>query len=285
MTVVVTGATGGFGRHVVETLLARGVPAASIVATGRRVDTLSDLADRGVDVRRADFDDPDALPAAFEGAERLLLVSGSEVGRRVPQHTAAVETAVKAGARHLLYTSIPKAQTSSMQLAAEHAATERAVLESGVPHTFLRNGWYLENYTAQLPTWVATGTIAGAARDGRVSGAARADLAEAAAVALSTDGHEGAVYELGGEAFTLSDAARVATEVTGTPIVYADMPQADFAALLEQVGVPAPFAAVLADSDRGLAEGELYVEGGDLARLIGRPPVTLAEALRAVATA
>ena len=283
MTVVVTGATGGFGRHVVETLLTRGVPAAGIVATGRRVETLSDLAARGVDVRRADFDDPDSLVPAFEGAERLLLVSGSEVGRRVPQHTAAVEAAAKAGVRHLLYTSIPKAQTSSMQLAAEHAATERVIQESGLAHTFLRNGWYLENYTGQLGTWKATGTIAGAARDGRISGAARADLAEAAAVALTTDGHEGVVHELGGEAFTLSDLARIATEVTGTPIAYADMPQADLAALLEQVGLPAPFAAVLADSDRGIAEGDLYVEGDDLARLLGRPPVTVAEALRAAA--
>jgi NAD(P)H dehydrogenase (quinone) len=204
MSIVVTGATGKFGRIVVEELLRRGVPAGDVVATGRAVERLADLAERGVVVRRADYDEPETLPAAFAGADRLLFVSGSEPGRRVEQHRAVVAAAVEAGVGLVAYTSILHADTSDLLLAAEHAETERLLAESGLPHVLLRNGWYIENY--DIPAAVQNGLF-GAAGEGRISAATRADYAVAAAAVLTTDGHEGRAYELGGEAFTLAELA------------------------------------------------------------------------------
>src|SRR3954447_22042648 len=223
MSIVVTGATGHLGRLVVEALLARGVPAQEIVATGRRVETLADLTDRGVVVRHADYTDPASLRAAFDGAEKLLLVSGSEVGQRVAQHGNAIAAARDAGVRLIAYTSITRADTSTLQLAQEHRATEEALAASGVPHVLLRNSWYLENYTAQLPAYLQHG-IVGAAGTGQVSAATRADYAEAAAAVLATEGHDGAVYELRGAPFTMEDLAAAVSAATGRTVAYTDVP-------------------------------------------------------------
>lgn len=282
MTIAVTGAGGHLGRLVVEDLLARGVPAGTIVAGTRRVEALDDLAARGVQVRPADFDAPETLAAAFAGAEKVLIVSGSDFGRRVAQHTAAAEAAQGAGAGLVVYTSAPYADTTTMQLAGEHAATERAIRELGIPFTFLRNSWYFENYTAQIPTYLEHGAVLGAAGDGRISGAARADYASAAAAVLAGEGHENRVYELGGDvAFTLSDLAATVAEVSGKPVVYRDLPAAELAAVLEGAGFPAPVAAVFADVDTSIASGALEVTSGDLSRLIGRPTATLRSAVEA----
>src|SRR4051812_21540158 len=151
MSIVVTGATGQLGRLTVEALLARGVPAAEIVATGRDLDKIADLAARGVTVRKADFDDPATLKDAFADADKILLVSGSEPGKRIPQHRNAVDAAREAGVSLLAYTSAPRADTTALKLAEEHAATESYILDSGVPYAFLRNSWYFEVYTAQIP--------------------------------------------------------------------------------------------------------------------------------------
>ena len=278
MTVVVTGATGHLGRLTVEALLRRGVPAGELVATGRDIAKLTDLAERGVDVRRADFDDPATLPEAFAGAERLLLISGNEIDQRPRQHANAIAAAKAAGVSLIAYTSIPHADTSSMLLAVEHLATERELAASGVPHVLLRNGWYLENYTEQLETFLAHG-IAGSAGTGKVSAAARLDFAEAAATVLTEDGHAGATYELGGAAFTLPELAAAVSTATGKTVTYTDLPVEAYEQVLVAAGVPAPMARILADSDRGLAQGELFVDGSDLEKLIGRQPTTLAAAL------
>jgi NAD(P)H dehydrogenase (quinone) len=278
VSIVVTGATGHLGRLVVESLLDRGVPAGDVVATGRRVEALAELADRGVDVRGADYGDPSSLRAAFEGADRLLLVSGSEVGRRVEQHRNAITAAREAGVGLLAYTSITRADTSRMLLAGEHRATEQALARSGVPHVLLRNSWYLENYTAQLPTYLAHG-VTGATDGGRVSAAARADYAEAAAAVLTGAATAGAVYELGGEPFTMTELAAAVSAATGRQVAYTDLPVEQYRQVLVGAGLPEPVAATLADSDRGIAEGELLVHGDDLARLIGRPPTSLRQAL------
>jgi NAD(P)H dehydrogenase (quinone) len=278
VSIVVTGATGHLGRLVVESLLDRGVPAGDVVATGRRVEALAELADRGVDVRGADYGDPSSLRAAFDGADRLLLVSGSEVGRRVEQHRNAITAAREAGVGLLAYTSITRADTSRMLLAGEHRATEQALAGSGVPHVLLRNSWYLENYTAQLPTYLAHG-VTGATDGGRVSAAARADYAEAAAAVLTGAATAGAVYELGGEPFTMTELAAAVSAATGRQVAYTDLPVEQYRQVLVGAGLPEPVAATLADSDRGIAEGELLVEGDDLARLIGRPPTSLRQAL------
>jgi NAD(P)H dehydrogenase (quinone) len=278
MTIVVTGATGHLGRLAVEALLARGVPADQIVAAGRDTEKLADLAALGVTVRRADYTDPVSLAEAFAGAQRLLFVSGSEVGQRVAQHANVIAAAKGAGAELIAYTSIPHADTSTLLLAQEHRATEVELAASGVPFVLLRNSWYLENYTQQLETFLAHG-IAGSAGTGRVSAAARRDYAEAAAAVVAEDGHAGATYELGGEAFTLPELAAAVSESSGISVGYTDLPLEAYEQVLIDAGLPPVMAHILADSDRGLAEGELFVDSGHLPKLIGRPATTLADAL------
>jgi NAD(P)H dehydrogenase (quinone) len=282
MSIVVTGATGHLGRLVVEALLDRGVPGGQIVATGRRTEALADLAERGVVVRRADFDDPASLREAFTGAERLLLVSGSEPGRRIEQHGNAIEAAKAAGVRHIAYTSIVRADTSSLLLAADHRGTEELLAASGVPHTLLRNAWYFENYTPQLPVYLEHG-IVGSIGTARISAAARADYAEAAAAVLTGEGHEGAIYELGGASFTMAELAEVVSTATGRTVTYTDLPVEQYVQVLVAAGLPEPVAAVFADGDRGAAAGELLVDGSDLEKLIERTPTPLADVVTAAA--
>ena len=279
MTIVVTGATGHLGRLTVEALLRRGVPADQIVATGRQVDKLDDLAARGVQVRRADYTDPTSLRAAFTGADKLLLVSSSEVGQRATQHANAIDAAKAAGVSLLAYTSIPKADTSTLLLAAEHQQTEQLLADSGLPHVLLRNGWYTENYTGQLPVYLQHG-IAGAAGDGKVSPAPRADYAEAAATVLTSDGHAGKTYELGGRAVTMTELAQVVSDAAGQQVTYTDMPVEQYTQVLVGAGLPEPVAAVFADGDRGVAQGELEVDPADLEQLLGRPATPLTDVVR-----
>ncbi|RDV08221.1 SDR family NAD(P)-dependent oxidoreductase [Arthrobacter sp. RT-1] len=284
MSIVVTGATGQLGRHVVEALLERNVPAGDIVATGRSIEKLADFAAQGVDVRAIDYADAASVAAALQGARRVLLISGSEVGQRVEQHRTVIEVAKAEGVELLAYTSIANADTTGMKLAAEHKETEAILRESGVPFVLLRNGWYLENYTEQLPGTLAQGAIAGSAGDGKVSGAARADYAHAAVAVLVAEGQAGKVYELGGdEAFTMADLAAEITAATGKDISYNNLPAEDYAGLLKGVGVPEAFAEILADSDLGIARGDLLVSTGDLRTLIGRPATSLAQAVRSAA--
>ena len=280
MSIVVTGATGHLGRLTVEALLARGVPAAEIVATGRAIEKIADLAERGVVVRRADLDDPASLREAFAGAEKLLLVSGSEPGRRIPQHANAIAAAEDAGVRLIAYTSIAHADTSSLALAQDHRGTEELLAGSAVPYALLRNSWYLENYTRQLPVYLEHG-ITGAAGDGRISAATRADYAEAAAAVLTGEDHENAVLELGGPAFTMAELAAAVSAATGQQVTYTDLPVEQYRQVLAGAGLPEPVAAMLADNDRGVAAGELFVDSADLEELLGRPATPLADALAA----
>jgi NAD(P)H dehydrogenase (quinone) len=280
MTIAVTGATGPFGRLAIESLLERGVPAGQIVAIGRDQAKLDDLTQLGVTSQRADYGDPASLRTALAGVDRLLFVSGSEVGQRVGQHQAVVDAARAAGVGLVVYTSAPKADTSDMVLAEEHLATERALIDSGVPYVFLRNGWYVENYTAQLPVILEHGLI-GAAGDGLISGAARRDLAEAAAAVLTGEDHQNRVYELGGQSFTLAVLAAEIARQSGRDVRYSDLGADAYAKALEEAGLPAPVAAILADSDRAARDGALYVGGNDLEKLLGRPVTPWPEVVRA----
>ncbi|HYG95096.1 MAG TPA: SDR family oxidoreductase [Nocardioides sp.] len=280
MSILITGATGHLGKLTIEALLRRGVPAEEIIATGRRTEALADLAERGVIVRRADYDDPASLKEALAGADRMLMVSGTDMGRRVPQHANVVQAAAEAGVGLIAYTSILRADTSTLPPAEEHRGTEALLADSGVPHVQLRNGWYIENYTSQLTTYLEHGII-GAAGEGKISAATRADYAEAAATVLTTEGHAGSAYELGGEAFTMAQLAQVITAVSGTQVTYTDLPAEQYIAALTGAGLPEPVAHVLADIDRGAATGQLEVDTTDLQALIGRAPTSLTDAVAA----
>lgn len=278
--IAVTGATGHLGRLIVEALLERGVPAGEIVAAARNPAKAEELARRGVQVRQADYDRPETLASAFEGVDRLVFVSGSEVGRRVAQHGNVVEAAKGAGVRLIAYTSILNADTTQILLAEEHKATERLIRESGIPFVFLRNGWYLENYTENLGSALGMGMVFGAAGEGRVAAAARADYAEAAAIVVSGEGHEGKAYELAGDqGFTLAEFAAAVGRWAGKPVGYTNLPEQAFAEALLGAGLPAPIANMLADADVAIERGDLTSSSGDLRRLIGRSTQTLDEAL------
>jgi len=280
MSVVVTGATGQLGRLTVEALLRRGVPAPDIVATGRDITAIKDLADRGVVVRQADFADAGSLATAFAGADRLLLISTTTVDERIGNHRRAIDAALAAGVSLVAYTSMSHADTATTILASTHRATEEDLRERGAPSVLLRNSWYLENYTSQLPLILQNGAVIGAAGQGKASAASRADYAEAAAAVLTTEGHAGAVYELGGdEAFTLTELAAAISAAAGKQITYTDLPADRLVQALTDAGLPAELAEVLADTDLGLSRGELFTGSGDLRRLIGRPTTPLADAV------
>ncbi|MFC4126114.1 SDR family oxidoreductase [Nocardia rhizosphaerae] len=280
MTVAVTGASGQLGRLVVEALLTAGERPVAIVRDPAKV---ADLADRGAVVRQASYDDPAALDAALTGVERLLLVSGNEFGSRVAQHTNVVRAAERAGVDLLAYTSIPAATRNPMILAREHRGTEEVLATAAVPTVLLRNSWYWENYAAGAAHAARTGVLAGASGAGRVSGAPRADYAAAAAAVLTTDGHAGRTYELGGDdALTGAEIAAVIAEVAGRPVRYENLAETDYAAVLGEAGLPESVAAALADADTGIGAGLLEIRTGELAALIGRPVTPPVAAFRAM---
>jgi NAD(P)H dehydrogenase (quinone) len=277
--ITVTAATGHLGRLVVEQLLDRGVPAAEIVAAVRNPAKAADLAARGVQVREADYTRPETLGPALAGTDKLLLISSSEVGQRVAQHRNVIDAAVAAGVSLIAYTSILQAETSEAPLVPEHKATEELIRESGLPFVFLRNGWYIENYTENLAPALAQGAFAGSAGDGKISAATRADFAAAAAAVLTGDGHAGQAYELGGTAFTMSELAAEVAGQTGKPIGYQDLPADQYAQILVGAGLPEAFAQLLAGSDVAITRGELFTTSTDLPDLIGRPTTPLADAV------
>lgn len=277
--IVITGAAGKLGRQVIEKLLEK-VPAAEIIAAVRNPEKASDLAALGIQVRQADYSKPETLRSAFAGAEKVLLISSNEVGQRIPQHQAIIDAAKSTGVKLLAYTSILRADSSTLALASEHKATEENIRAFGLPFVFLRNGWYLENHTEQLGPAVQHGAILGAAGEGRFASAARSDYAAAAVAVLTSPGHENKIYELAGDTpFTLSELAAVVSEQAGKPMSYHNSAQ-DYQNALLSFGLLADFAAILVDADLGAARGELDSSSGDLGTLIGKPTVTLTDAVK-----
>ncbi|MFJ5076584.1 SDR family oxidoreductase [Streptomyces sp. NPDC088553] len=287
MSLVVTGATGQLGRLVIDALLSSPtVPAETVVAVVRDKAKAADLAERGVELRIADYSKPETLAGAFEAGDRVLLISGSEVGQRVAQHSAVIDAAKAAGVAQLAYTGILGGDEADFDLAAEHKVTERLILDSGLPYTFLRNGWYTENYTANLAPVLAHGAVVANAGEGRVASATRADYAAAAAAVLAgpAEEHLNRAYELSGDtAWSFAEYAAEVAAQTGREITYNNVPAEAHLAILTGAGVPAPFAEILVDVDRAVERGALARQTGDLARLIGRPTtpiaVTIKEAL------
>jgi NAD(P)H dehydrogenase (quinone) len=280
MSIVVTGATGHLGRLIVEGLLREGVAPAGIVAGGRSVEKLADLGERGVTVTRIDYTDPDSLDSAFQGAETLMLVSGSEVGQRVAQHGAAIDAAARAGVTRIVYTSAPKASSTTLVLAPEHKATEELLAASGIAYTVLRNGWYTENYVATVNQARESGVIAASVGDGLTASASRVDYADAAVAALLGAGHEGKVYELAGDvAWSHAELAQVVADILGTEVVYNALTPEDHLAVLTSAGLDDGTAGFVVALDANTREGLLGETSPDLRTLIGRPSTPLRDGL------
>lgn len=279
--IALTGATGQLGHYVLQDLL-NTVPASQIVAIVRNPAKAQALSQQGVVVRQADYSDEAALTAALQGVDKLLLISSSEVGQRAVQHRNVINAAKAAGVKFIAYTSLLHADTSPLGLAAEHIETEQMLADSGIAYALLRNGWYTENYLASA-AGAGAWRVYRAAGEGKIASATRADYAAAAARVIASEGHEGKIYELAGDnAWTLSDLAAELSKQSGKNVVYQNLSEADFAAALKSVGLPAGLADMLADSDVGASKGGLFDDSRTLSTLIGRPTTSLAESVKGI---
>lgn len=280
--IAITGATGQLGHLVLQNLL-KTTAASQIVAIVRNPAKAEALSQQGIVVRQADYTDEAAFTAALQGVDKLLLISSSEVGQRTPQHRNVIHAAKAVGVKFIAYTSLLHADKSPLGLHVEHVETEKMLADSGIPYALLRNGWYTENYLASAPPALEHGVFIGAAGDGKIASATRADYAEAAARVIAEEGHAGKVYELAGdEAWTLSELAAALSKQSGKNVVYQNLSEADFAAALKSVGLPAGLADMLADSDVGAAKGGLFDDSRTLSALIGRPTTPLAESIKGI---
>jgi NAD(P)H dehydrogenase (quinone) len=273
MKIAITGATGQLGRIVVSKLKQK--LGNNIVALVRSTQKAADL---GVDIREADYEKPETLEPALKGIDTLLLISSSEIGKRAAQHQNVIDAAKKNGVKWIVYTSLLHADTTSLSIGEEHVATEAALQQSGIPFTLLRNGWYTENYAGTIPGAIAGGAYLGSAGDGKVSAASRKDYAEAAVAVLTTENHQGKVYELAGdEAFTLTDLAAEISKQSGKNIPYKNLPVDEYAAILTNFGLPAGLAAAIAGWDVSISKGDLFNTGKQLSSLIGRSTTPVGE--------
>ena len=277
MKIGVTGATGQLGRLVVEILKEKGL-AESVVALVR---TPQKAADLGVEAREFDYNNPNQLVGALRGIDKLILISGNELGQRATQHANVIEAAKKVDVKWVVYTSLLHADTSTLSLAPEHFATEKTLKASGLSYTILRNGWYTENYTGSVAGAVGAGAFIGSAGEGKISSAARADFAEAIAVVVTEEGHQDKTYELAGDdSYTLADLAAEISKQSGKTIPYNNLPETEYAKVLKSFGIPEGFADVIAGWDVGASKGDLLDDSHQLSKLIGRPSTPLAETVK-----
>jgi NAD(P)H dehydrogenase (quinone) len=280
MKIAITGATGHFGSLVIESLL-KTVPAGDLVVSVRNPDKASDLKARGVEVRHGDFDQPETLATAFAGVDRLLIVSADgDNETRIRQHKAAIDAAVKAGVGFIAYTSVGDAEKSELFLAEVHSVTEEAIRATGIPFSFLRNNWYMENEVGSIQGAVAGAPWVTSAGSGKVGWAARGDYAEAAANVLTGKGHENTVYELSGKPLTQEELTKIISEVVGKVIKVMQVDDEAYAKIMAEVGVPEPALPFVVAIQRGIREGWLDIESGDLENVLNRPVTPLADVIR-----
>ncbi|MCF4966929.1 SDR family oxidoreductase [Nostoc sp. CMAA1605] len=280
--IVITAASGQLGRLVLQELL-KSVPANELVAAVRNPEKVSDFASLGVQVREIDYNQPHTLDIAFAGAEKVLLISSSEIGDRVTQHTNVINACKQAGVKLLAYTSLLHADSSPLPLAAEHHQTETVLKKSGVPYVILRNSWYTENYTAGIPIALEYGVVMGCAGEAKIASAARADYAAAAATVLLANDQAGKVYELAGDvAYTLSEFASEISQQSGKQVIYQNLSEDEYINVLKNAGLPEPVAVMLAESETGAAKGGLFDDSQTLSQLIGRPTTPLSESIQAL---
>ncbi len=282
MTIAITGATGQLGRIVVADLVKAG-RAADIVALVRSPAKATDL---GVAVREADYSRPETLSPALAGVDTLLLISSSEIGQRLAQHKNVIAAAKAAGVSRIVYTSILHADTTPIDLAPEHLATEAEIKASGLTYTILRNGWYTENATGSVAGAVAAGALIGSLGAGRISWAPRADYAAAAVAVLLGAGYDGKTYELAGDtAYSAEDLSAAVSAAAGKQVPYNSLPPAAYADILKSFGLPDFLAAALASWDDEASKGVLVNNSRELSRLIGRPTTPLKDTVAAALTA
>ena len=268
--IAITGATGQLGRKVLQQLL-KTLPASELIALVRDPAAAAEKLPAGITLRKADYNRPETLLPALQGAEKLLLISSSEVGKRDAQHAAVIDAAVQAGIKFIAYTSLLHADTSPLGLATEHRATEARLAKSGVGYALLRNGWYSENYAASIAPALTHHAFIGAAGEGKIASASRQDYAEAAAKVMTTDHQAGKVYELAGDnAYTLQQFSDEIARQSGEKVEYINLSQQEFAGALKQAGLPDGLAEMLANSDAGAAQGGLFDDSKTLSQLIGR---------------
>lgn len=278
MKIGIAGATGQLGKLVIDQLKGK-VGKDNIVAFVRNPEKAKDL---GVEARYFDYDKPEHLVEQLKGIDSLFFISANEIGQRVRQHKNVIDAAKKAGIKWLVYTSLLHADATTINLAEEHLETEKLLKDSGIDYTILRNGWYTENYTGSIEGAIAGGAFIGSAGTGKISSAARADYAEAASVVLSNQSYKGKVLELAGDnAYTLSDLAAEISKQTGKNIPYKNLPEAEYAKILESFNIPKGFAAAIASWDVSVSNGDLFDTTQQLSKLIGRPTTSMAESVKA----
>ena len=279
MKILVTGATGKLGSKVVEALL-KIVPASQLAVSVRNMDKAEQLRARGVDIRQGDFDHPETLDTAFEGIDRLLIISADgDNETRIPQHRNAVAAAERAGVKFIAYTSITNAKESKNFLAPTHQATEEAILKTGIPYSFLRNNWYLENEISSIQGVLAGAPWVTSAGNGKVGWALQQDYAEAAAAVLSGKGHENTIYELSGKLMTQEELASTLGTVLGKEVPVQQVDDATYTDIMKGAGVPDFLLPMLVDIQKDIREGTLEVESHDLEKLLGRTVTPTKEAL------
>jgi len=281
MKIGITGATGQLGRLIVDKLKDRISPEniVALVRTPEKID------DKTIEARQFNYDVPDSLAKSLEGIDHLMLISGSEVGKRKQQHENVINAAKKAGVKWIVYTSLLHADSSSISLAGEHRATEAALKASGIgiAHTILRNGWYTENYTSSIPASVKNGAIIGCAGEGKISSATREDYAEAAAVVLTSANQQGKVYELAGDKhYRLKELATEVSLQTGKDIPYQNITETEYVAILTSMGIPDEYAKTIVGFDTAASRNDLFDDSKQLSQLIGRPTTALSQSVKEV---
>ncbi|MDO9355421.1 MAG: SDR family oxidoreductase [Solirubrobacteraceae bacterium] len=282
MTLAITGASGNLGRRTAELLLEGGVDPSQVVLLTRTPSNLDDFAAKGVQVRAADFDDPSSLPAAFDGVDRLLLISTDTVGARIEQQTRAIDAAKAAGVGHVIYTSAPQPSTENPALVVvDHLATEEHLRASGLDWTFLRNNLYSEFQLGSGAQAVASGQIFTNAGDRGAAYVSREDCAAAAAAVLAGGAeHAGQAYEIsGGEALTQDQVAALLTEVTGKPVAVVQVDDEGLTGGLTAAGLPDFIIPVLVTFGTAQREGYLDLVTTAVADLTGRQPTPLRDVL------
>lgn len=279
MKMLVTGATGKLGTKVVETLL-KTVPASQLAVSVRKPEKAERFRARGVEVRYGDFDYPETLDSAFAGIDRILIISADgDNETRIRQHRNAVAAAERAGVNFIAYTSVVNAQESKNLFAPTHKATEEAILKTGIPYSFLRNNWYLENEISSIQAVLAGAPWVTSAGNGKVGWALQQDYAEAAAAVLSGNGHENTTYEFSGKPLTQEELASALGSVLDKKVTVQQVDDSTYADMMKNAGVPDYVIPILVDIQKSIREGTLDFESNDFEKILGRPPIPVSQAL------